>query len=182
MEQKAGYLVIGKVARPFGLKGEVKVFPITDLKDRYNYLYYVFVKSEKSEKSEKNGGKYHKVEIEDMRFSHDIVLLKFKGYDTKDSVKAFMGKLLFIDRDHAAPIAEGSYYYHDIYGCRVRTKDGIMLGRVSDIQNAGSCDIYVVQSEKKQDDFYYIPAISDVIKKIDIHAKEIEIEVIEGLF
>ncbi|MCK5569376.1 MAG: 16S rRNA processing protein RimM, partial [Spirochaetes bacterium] len=77
---------------------------------------------------------------------------------------------------------DSSYYYYDLIGCSVRTLSGDILGDVYNIQNTGSCDIYFVRSQDEGKKELLVPAISQVIKKIDIAEKEIIIEVIDGLF
>ena len=95
-------------------------------------------------------------------------------------MEPFREKLFYVTRRQAIELDEGSYYYYDILNCTVKGLNGEIIGKVFDIQNAGSCDVYFVRSlyEKQE---YQIPAISDVIKSIDISQKEIVIDVIDGL-
>ena len=172
MRKKIDYLIIGKIAKPSGNRGELKVFPITDNIERFNNLAFVFLKEDQL---------FTKYKLESVRHSHKSVFLKFKDHDSRNDVEKLRGKNLYINRKNAIKIDESSYYYYDITGCTVKTTSGNILGEVYDIQNAGSCDIYVVESEDNKGKFVFIPAIKEVVKKIDINRKEIIIEVIEGL-
>jgi len=169
---KTDYLIIGKVLRPFGVHGEVKVLPITDCSDRFNGLGFVFLKQDNN---------FLKIDIEAVRLLRGYVHLKLEGYNELDKVDTLRGKYLYIDRKHAVKIKKGSYYYYDILGCRVITKDGELLGTVFDIQNAGSSDVYFVRPQNSKNGELLIPAISDVVKEIDVANKEIVIEMVDGL-
>lgn len=173
MNKKIDYLVIGKIVKPFGIKGEVKVLPITDNAERYEDLEFVFFKNEDS---------FDKVEIESLRYLNKYVLLKLKNLDTRNNVEKLHGKYLYIDRENAVKLDDSSYYYYDLIGCSVRTLRGDVLGTVFDIKNTGSCDIYFVRSQDGGKKELLVPAISQVVKKINIETKEIIIEVIDGLF
>ena len=172
MSIKSEYLVIGKIVKPFGIKGEVKVFPITDSALRFKDLRYVFLQS---------GSRFNRFDVNSVRLANEFVLLKFTGLETRDTVENFRGEYLYIDRKNAVELEESSYYYYDLLGCKVKTIEGIMLGSVYDIQNAGSCDVYFVRAQNKDEKEVLIPAISQVVKNIDVINKEITVDLIDGL-
>jgi len=172
MEGEKEYLIIGKVLKPFGREGEIKILPITDDINRFKDIKYIYISKY---------GHYIKLDVEKVRIANKHVLLRVKGYLTIDDAEKLRGKYLYIDRENAVSLKKGSYYYYDLWKCKVVTDSGDEIGIVEDIQNAGSCDVYVVRSFSN-DETIYIPAISDVVKKIDIKSKKIEIKVIDGLF
>jgi 16S rRNA processing protein RimM len=75
-------------------------------------------------------------------------------------------------------LEDGEFFYSQIVGLSVVTTEGMTLGMVEDILVTGSNDVYVVKDGKRE---YLIPAIADVVKKIDLEEKTILIEVMEGL-
>jgi 16S rRNA processing protein RimM len=158
---------------PFGIKGEVKLLPITDDPGRFTMLQSLYLKQ---------GTLFQSKRMEGVRFANKYVLLKLEGFDTRDEASHLTGLSVYTDREHAAKLDDSSYYYADINGCTVMTEQGDIIGEVFDIQNAGSCDVYRVRSGDSSEKEVLIPAIRDVIKRIDIERKEIVIEVIEGLF
>jgi 16S rRNA processing protein RimM len=166
------YLIVGRVVKPFGVRGEVKVQPITDHAERFLELSFVFIKK---------GEGYEKVEIERVRLHGEHVCFKPLAFSSRDDAACLTGELLYIDREHAAEIDEGSHYFYDLVGCTVRTSGGRVLGILQEIQNAGSCDVYVVGTHNGARGEILIPAISEVVKKIDVMSKEIVIEPMEGL-
>jgi 16S rRNA processing protein RimM len=166
------YLIIGKVLRPFGIKGETKVLPITDDAVRFRDVGHVFLK---------DGSGYRRSAVEQVKMSGNRVILKLASVSSRDEAEALRNRLLYIDRQHAAPLDESSHYYYDILGCTVKSVQGQVIGRVHDIQNAGSCDVYVVKAEQPSEGEILVPAVHDVVKKIDTKNREIHIEIIDGL-
>ncbi|KPJ86938.1 MAG: hypothetical protein AMS17_10235 [Spirochaetes bacterium DG_61] len=173
MRTESDYLIIGKVCRPFGVAGELKVLPITDDMRRFGKLKFIY---------HKRGKSFTKIPIETVRYTKQSVILKLKDYNCRDSVAVFSGSYLYIDRENAIQIDEQSYYYYDLAGCIVVNNEGSVIGKVSDIINAGTCDVYVVSGIGEEEDHRFIPAVKEVVKKIDIKKKEITIDVIDGLF
>ena len=172
MQKKDDYLIVGRITKPFGLKGEVKVLPITDDPGRYHKLSAVYIES---------GGSYRKLTIETTRVNGRRVVLKFSGCGSVEDAELLRDELLYVTRKNAVKIPKGSYYYYDILGSTVTTLEGEVVGEVYDIQNAGSCDVYFVRSTDKKSREFIIPALKDVVKKIDVGEKKIVIEALEGL-
>ena len=172
MSEKTEYLIIGKIVKSFGIKGEVKVSPITDSALRFKDLKYVFLQS---------GSGFNRIDINSARMANKFVLLKFTGFDSRDAADILHGEYLYVDRKNAVKLEGSSYYYCDLLDCKVITRDGILLGSVYDIQNAGSCDVYFVRSQNEDQKEVLIPAISQVVKNIDVDNKEITVDLIDGL-
>jgi 16S rRNA processing protein RimM len=169
------YLVIGRIVRPFGIRGELKVIPLTDNAERFICLDFCYVMEPG------NGPQFHRCDIEQARLSGQFVILKLHDVDTRTDAEKLRDVTIYIDREHAATIDDESHYYYDIEGCTVKTVKGEIMGTVVDIQNAGSCDVYCVRRSESSNDELLIPAVRDVIKSIDIQRKEILIEIVEGL-
>lgn len=170
MSETTDYLIIGKVIRPFGIRGEVHVHPITDHAGRFTEVDHLHLRG---------GVVPRTLRIERARISGNRVILKVEGVDTRDQAERLRERLLYVDREHAAELAEGSYYYYDLLGCRVVTGEGEELGTVEDIQNFGSCDVYFVRGSGGRE--LALPAIRQVIRSIDLSRKRIEIDTVEGL-
>ncbi|ADL13171.1 ribosome maturation factor RimM [Acetohalobium arabaticum] len=160
---------IGKITRHQGNKGEVRVLPLTDYPERFEFLERaILVKDNKKEE----------VIVEDMRYHKQFIVLKFAEFDdigTAIEHKDFMVK---IPESEAIELPEGHYYLHEIIDLKVVTVDGQNLGKVTDILETGSNDVYVVQSGSKE---HLIPGTKEVIKQIDLEAKEMVIKPIKGL-
>lgn len=163
-------LEVGQIVNTFGIKGFVKVYPYVNDVTRFNNLKYVYAKSKKEEK---------KLEIEEVKYQKNMVLLKFKGVETVEEAEKLRNNYLEIDRSDAIPLEEGEFFIADLIGLKVFLDTGEELGILEDIYNTGSKDIYVVKNKLGKS--YLLPYIDEVIKKIDLDNSKIIVHIIEGL-
>lgn len=163
-------LEVGQIVNTFGIKGFVKVYPYVNDVTRFNNLKYVYAKSKKEEK---------KLEIEEVKYQKNMVLLKFKGVETVEEAEKLRNNYLEIDRSDAIPLKEGEFFIADLIGLKVFLDTGEELGILEDIYNTGSKDIYVVKDKLGKS--YLLPYIDEVIKKIDLDNSKIIVHIIEGL-
>lgn len=160
---------IGQIVNTFGIKGEVKVTPFTDDINRFDDLKEVYVKSKKEERLyQVEGARYHK----------NMVLLKLKGIENPEDAEKLRNSYLEIDREDAIPLEEGTYFIADLIGLDVYTDEGVLLGKVDDIYNTGSNDIYVVKNELGKQ--VLLPGIKNVIKEVKLDDKII-VHLLPGL-
>ncbi len=162
-------LEIGQIVNTFGIKGEVKVKPFTDDINRFDELKKVYVKT-------KTGIKQYK--IENVKYHKNMVLLKLEGINRIEDAEMLRNLFLEIDREDAIPLEEGTYFIADLIGLEVYTDEGKLLGKVDDIYNTGSNDIYVVKDELGKQ--ILLPAIKEVIKEVKLDEKII-VHLIQGL-
>ncbi len=99
-----------------------------------------------------------------------MILIKFRGIENPEQTNLLRNSYLMIDREEEKPLEEGTYYIVDMIGMDVYTDEGEKLGNIEDIFNTGSNDIYVVKSELGKQ--ILLPAISDVVKNIDMENKK----------
>ena len=163
-------LEIGQIVNTFGIKGFVKVNPWVNDVTRFDNLKKVYIKIRKSLKE---------LEIEEVKYHKNQVLLKFKGIETVEQAEMLRNAILEIDRKDAIPLEEGEYFIADLLESEVYTDEGEKLGIVEDIFNTGSNDIYVVKNELGKS--ILLPRIKDVFKDIDVENKKIIVHLIEGL-
>lgn len=163
-------LEIGQIVNTFGIKGFVKVVPFVDDILRYDELKKVYIKKQNQLKE---------FEVEEVKYHKNMVLLKFKGIDRVEEVENLKNSYLEVDRENAIDLEEGTYFIADLLGLDVITDEGDMIGKLEDIFNTGSNDIYVVKDEMGKQ--VLLPAISEVIKEINITENRILVHIIEGL-
>ena len=161
---------IGQIVNTFGIKGQVKVVPFTDDINRFDYLKNVYIKNKKIN---------IKYEVENVKYHKNFVLLKFKGIDKIEDAEILRDSILEVDRKDAIPLEDDSYYIADLIGLEVYSDENKLIGKLEDIYNTGSNDIYVVKNELGKQ--LLLPAISDVIKQIDIGNGKIIVHLLEGL-
>ena len=166
MEQ---YLELGKVNNTHGLKGEVKFEYWCDGVEYLKQLKKVYL--------DKNGEKA--LSLVSARPQKNIAILKFAEITTIEQAQELKNNTLYCNRDDA-DIEDGAYYLADLIGCVVQNAGtGEEYGRISDVMNYGSCDIYDVKNGGKH---ILIPATPDIISEIDTENGIVKINVIKGLF
>lgn len=164
------YLEIGQIVNTFGIKGILKVNPFTDDITRFEKLKTVYICKKSS---------MEEVEIEEVKYHKNMVLLKLKGIDDMNLAEKYKGMYLKIHRKDAIKLPKDTYFIADLIGLEVYTDEGVLLGKVDDIYNTGSNDIYVVKDELGKQKL--LPGIDEVIKVIDIETGKIIVNLIEGL-
>ena len=165
-----GNLEIGQIVNTFGIKGFVKVNPFVDDISRFDELKKVYIRRNKALKE---------IQIEEVKYHKNMVLIKFKGIDKVEDAEILRNSYLEVDRENAIELEEGEYFIADLIGMNVLTEENEELGKLEDIFNTGSNDIYVVKNnEGKQ---ILLPAISEVVKEINLKENKIVVHLLEGL-
>ena len=164
------YLEIGQIVNTFGIKGEVKINPFTDDIKRFDKLKTIYIENKKVKKEYK---------VENVKYHKNMVIMKIKGIDTIEQAQEFRNTYVLIDRENEEPLEDGIYYIVDLIGLEVYTDEGKLLGKVDDIFNTGSNDIYVVKDEFGKQ--ILLPGIPDVLKQVDLEHKKITVHLIPGL-
>lgn len=164
------FIAIGYIARTHGIKGDIKVIPLTDIPDRYNNLKKINVYP-------KNGQKREYC-IHRMKNVKGGVVLSFSPPISQSEGEELVGGYIKVPSNEVPLLDEGSYYQFEITGMEVFTEDGKYIGIIEDIISTGSNDVYVVKSGESE---YLIPAVHDVVKKVDVAGKQMIISLVEGL-
>lgn len=163
------YFEIGQISNTHGLKGEMKIRPFTEKNEDYAKLKNILVDF---------SGTLKEYTIESIRYQKDVVLMKLKEVNDIDEAEKLKGHYIKIPRDSAKKINEDEYFIADLIGCDVY-QDETLLGILDDVFTAGGSDVYVVKRRGKQ--VLLLPAISSVVKKVDVVNKKIFVEVPRGL-
>lgn len=164
------YLEVGQIVNTFGIKGQVKVVPFTDDINRFDELKEIYIEKKNELKL---------FQIEKVNYSKNVVLLKLKGIDTIEEANIYRNCYIKIDRKNARKLPKDTYFIVDLLGLDVYTDENKLLGKVDDIYNTGSNDIYVVKDEMGKQ--ILLPAIKDVLKEVDLDNGKIIVHIINGL-
>lgn len=155
--------------KPFGIKGEMVIFPLTDFPERFFELKSVWVTSSEDSK---------KYEIQSVKEKNNKIFLKLKGVETPEEVKKFSGSFLEIEKDEVFQLPPKHYYIFDLIGLSVFDIQGEQIGEIKEVISYPANDVYVVKTEKKDVE---IPAIKEIVQEIDLKNKRMVIKLIEGL-
>ncbi len=166
------YFTIGKIVNTQGVKGEVRVIPMTDDPKRYKALKEVFVYPPRKENGEQ-------LQIESVRYHKQFVLLKFKGIDDMTTAERLKESILKIPDSWALPLAEDEFYIRDLYDMDVVAEDGTHIGVLEDIIFTAANDVYVVKEDNGNE--LLLPAIKSCILKVDTAQNTMIVHVLEGL-
>lgn len=161
---------IGQIVNTYGIKGFLKVVPYTNDITRFEDLTSIYVETKKALES---------FDIEEVKYSKDLVLLKFKGIDDINLAQKYKNCYLKIDRKDAVKLPEDTYFIVDLLDMQVYTDEGEDLGKIIDVYPTGSNDIYVVKNEEGKQ--VLLPAIGDVIKSVDVANKKMVVHLLDGL-
>ena len=163
------YLAIGKVLKPWGLKGAVRVYSYAESIESFHRISELLVQG-------KDGTTV--LSLEEAKKHKKGVLLKFKGRDRIEDVEDLAGLTLYMDKKELPGLEGDEYYWHELIGMEVRTDSGKPVGTLEKILETGNHDVYVVKQGERET---LIPAIRDVIRKVDVPARRMVIHAVEGL-
>ncbi len=161
-------LRVGKIINTHGIKGDLKVLPLTDYAERFEELDWVYM-----------DGNNEKFYIRNVKYMPTVVLLSFKGYGDISSVEKFRGKYLLIDESQRRVLPEDTHYIADIIGLDIYTVENEHIGKVKDIIQTGSNEVYVIEDENDKE--ILIPAVREFILEICLEEGKIIIDPIEGM-
>ncbi|MBO5215072.1 MAG: 16S rRNA processing protein RimM [Clostridia bacterium] len=148
------FITIGQIVRGVGIRGELKVKPLTDDVNRYKKLKVVYVKSTP----------YRMLSC---RFDETFVYIKLSGIDDRTQADALRDCYIEIDRVNAVDLEEGTYFIADIVGCKVFTDDSTEIGKVIEVNQFGAADVFTVSDGQKTVRF---PFLKKMIVKVDVEA------------
>ena len=159
------YLVVGKVFRPQGIRGELRLEIHTDTPNHLHDVATVYV-----------GEEYQPYSLESFRLHSGVLLISLAEVQDRDQADLLRGLTVAVKIEEAAPLKVGEFYHHQIIGLKVVTDEGEDLGAVTEIITTGANDVYVVRGEKE----VLLPAIKSVILKIEPPTQMV-VHLLEGL-
>jgi len=164
--QRAPEIAVGRIAAPHGVKGQVRVEPLTDFPERFARLNEVSL--------ELPTGERRPAVVERSSGAGVRLLLKLKGVDDREAAQALRGAYILIPRTQAIELPAGHYFIDDIVGLEVVTVNGESLGTVQEVLHTGANDVYVT-------DRAMIPATRQVVRKVDLGAGVMTVELPEEI-
>lgn len=164
------FVVIGLIERAHGVRGEVKVKPITDFPSRFENLQTVFL--------EFPTGKAEKLHVSKACLRQESVYLKLTGINDREAAQRLKGLYLKVPSCEVVTLAPDEFYHFEIIGFEVRATTGEVIGEVAEVMSLPANDVLVVKNDQAE---HLVPLIKDVVKEIDRSKHEITIEIIDGL-
>ncbi len=166
------YVVVGKILRPHGIRGELRMRILTDSPGQLADLEYITLAD--SPQSRQGDAQ----PLLGLRFHKNYALLKLEGCSDRSAAEAYRGKYVLIKREQALPLADGQYYLFQLIGLTARA-DGEALGKITEVIETGANDVYVVDGGAYGE--LLLPAHDGTIDEIDFAAQEVRMTLPEGL-
>lgn len=158
------FIVVGKIASPFGIKGWVKVFSYTDPED--NILQYKpwFIYQD---------GQWRSVAVSEGRIHGKALVAHIESVDDRNSAEYLKGCDIAIRRQQLPPTPPGEYYWIDLIGLRVINQHGIELGVVDHMLETGANDVLVIKGDKER----LVPFVmNEFIKSVDLNERTMHVD------
>lgn len=162
------FLVVGKLRKPHGLRGELRMEVITDFPERLVAGEQVYVSEN-----------HLQLRIRSVRWHDQYLLIAFEGYSEPEAVSSFRNQWVFVRGDDRPPLPDGEYYHHQLLGLQVVSDEGENLGTLIQILETGANDVYIIQPISGPE--LLIPATSEVILKVDLDAGSMRVHLLPGL-
>ena len=163
------YTIVGKITNTHGIKGEVKIFPLTDDMERFDHLKRAYIGESKTG-----------VNLERVRYHKNLAIIKFKEYDDINEVLKFKDNYIYVDDEEKVILPEDHFFIYDLIDSQVFDMESNLVGNLIDVLKGPSNDVYIVKNMDKNKE-YLIPAVKEFIIEVNINDKKIVINPIEGM-
>lgn len=164
------YIFVGKIGRSIGRDGSLTIVSLTSFPSRFKKMKTFFLTKDKKVPFELTA---EKVEVTESR-----ITVKFKDFDTDEKAKVLTGYRITVHKNDRVIPPKGTYFIEDLLNCEVFDQKGELIGKMKDVMEQYSNDIYVVDHKGHE---VLIPAVSQFIKDIDIENKRINASLIDGM-
>ena len=164
-EPRDGFVAVGRVLRPWGLRGDLKVESLTDFPDRFAPGQPLWLDGVERT-------------VERVRTQKGALYVKLAGIDDATVAEAFRGHYLEVPESALRVLDEDEFYHHELIGLQVRTSDGSDLGRVVELLPTGGNVVLVVRGPRGE---VLLPFVEDVVRLVDVQGGVITVELMEGL-
>lgn len=163
------YLRIGRVLRPQGIRGEMKLQMLTEDPSRFAGLTHVF--------AERNGV-FWEEQIQTCAVRGRAVYLSLAGIESREAAERLRNAFICVKRDDAIELPEGRWFVDDLIGCAVEDTNGRALGKLVDILQNGAADVYVIKNIACHTGLM-VPALKALLHQVNIRDKRIVLD--EGI-
>ena len=164
-----GYLLIGEVAKPHGLRGQIKVHSYASSPDSFSKGRRVFLG---------RGEGVKEWVIAKTSSQGAWVLLSLQGLENRQQAEALAGFSIYLREEQLEVLPEGEYYWYQLIGCRVYNDQDQFLGVLDGILSTAAHDIWAVRDGENE---ILLPAVEEFIFSVDKGKKEIRVRSVEGL-
>ncbi len=167
MSQDSDWVVMGRIAAPFGIKGWVKVQTFSEDPDTLMDFESWRVG---------RGAEHTLYTVETIQDHSNTLVAKLVGVDDRDTAYALRGQEISVARSALPPPAEDEFYWSDLIGLTAVNREGVELGKVDSLMETGAQDVLVIKGKRE----HLIPFIAQFVGKVDVAGGQIEVDWGEG--
>ncbi len=146
------------VVRPHGVRGALKLLPLTNDINRFKGLRQVYIEQKGERKA---------AQINEISIMPDSLIMGLEGVATREEAEALRGAYICVDRAHAVALPSDTWFVADLIGCQTFDTNGVAYGRVVDVLQTGANDVYELDSG------VLVPALKKVLQSVDVEQKRI---------
>ena len=175
-DSSEGLVAVGRIIGAHGREGEIRVKSTSDVPGRFDEGQTLYVSRDGVSPEEQT------YQIAKTRSTgskgKDLLIISLQGFRDRDQALQLAGLWLCVPQSEVPFAEEGEYFHYELLGLKVRTVEGEDLGEVAEILETGSNDVYVVKGAAGE---ILVPALSKVVREIDIAAGLMVVDLPEGL-
>jgi len=164
-------VAIGEITRPHGLRGEVRVTPLTDRPERFARVTDCVLWDVTRDQRECR-------RITASRPHGRALVVALAGCESAEQASALVGRLLALPAADALPLPTGHFYRWQLEGCQVTTDEGDAIGTIVRVEESAAHDLWVVRGAARE---HLIPAVSEIVVEVDLTARRVVIRPPQGL-
>ncbi|WP_024622067.1 ribosome maturation factor RimM [Metaclostridioides mangenotii] len=168
MDEKLAHFKIGQIVNTQGLKGEVKIYPLTNDINRFDDLDKFYLDKDLQKEWE----------VEKVRYKGKMVIMKIKAIDSIEDAERLRNKFICVGRESTRELDEDEFFIADMIGIDVFTVDGDRVGLLREVLQYSANDVYVIEGDGKE---YLIPAILKFVPEINMKERKMIIDPIKGM-
>lgn len=157
---------IGKVVTTHGVRGEIKVYPHTNVEKMFDKLKKICVGDEEKK-------------VISVKYAKGCPVLKLDGITTVEMAKELVGRQVFADEKDLPKLEEDSYYLKDIIGLNAVDENGVKIGEITDVIFTGANDVYAITTPEDRE--ILVPAVKEFVLKVSLESKTVTVKLIEGM-
>jgi 16S rRNA processing protein RimM len=172
VSEEPDLVAVGQIVKPFGVRGEVRVRPLSDVPGRFEALKQVTLVAP--------SGQSVATVVNRVREDRGWYVLGLEAFSTPEEAARFRGGFVKIPRDQAPPLPDGQYYEFDLVGMTVSDEADRTLGILEEVLETGSNPVFVVKRAGRE---LLIPGTRAVVASVDVRNKTMRVraQAIEGL-
>ncbi len=173
MTAQPPFLLLGRVLRPHGVRGELRIEVLTDYPERIGPESVVYLGHDPA-----SPAKARAFQVMHSRMHQQFLILQLEGIDDRNAAELLRQQFVMVAVEDAVPLEEGEFYLFQLIGVQVFSTTQEFLGEVTEVIETGANDVYVVSGPRGE---ILLPAIDDCVKEIDLEANRMTVELLDGL-